>query len=322
MASQNGWPLSPKRSRRRVPGSNAYIEVVTGKAGDILLYVAEQFHKRVEPLRSADTGGYSYRKIAGTGVWSNHASASAIDLNWDLHPYGKRGTFSAKQVKAIREILAECAGVVRWGGDYSGSGVDEQHFEIVTSPSKLAGLKIPALGNPSPVDPGSRIIRKGDTGEDVAHAQTTINLYNLRAGNNVRNLNPDGDFGDLTDSAVRAFQRGVQLDPDGIIGPETWAALLRIYPAGSTSGSSPVGGVGSAAPKISRGSRGKEVEDVQAFLNRYAPGYSSLAVDGIFGEATATVVQELNGRLGLPYGSDFTSETAVRVGYNRPPFGK
>ena len=282
------------------------------------MYVAEQFNTRVEKLDPA-LGIYGYARRANVnspGVWSEHASATAIDLNAVRHPNGRSGTFTSKQVREIEKIISEVGGpsVVRWLKSY-----DEMHFEIRCSPSKLKSVAGPSSG---PVDPGSRIIRKGDTGEDVTRAQTAINVYNLRAGNNVRNLNPDGDFGDLTDTAVRAFQRAHQLDPDGIIGPETWAALLRIYPAGSTSGYSPVGGVGSAAPKVSRGSRGKEVEDVQAFLNRYAPGYSSLAVDGIFGEATAAVVQELNGRLGLPYGSDFTSETADRVGYNRPSFGK
>jgi N-acetylmuramoyl-L-alanine amidase len=37
----------------------------------------------------------------------------------------------------------------------------------------------------------------------------------------------DGVFGSETQSAVRAAQRSFNLDPDGVVGPATWTALLR-----------------------------------------------------------------------------------------------
>lgn len=39
----------------------------------------------------------------------------------------------------------------------------------------------------------------------------------------------DGRFGPATDSAVRSFQSGSRLAVDGIVGPHTWAALLRLH---------------------------------------------------------------------------------------------
>ena len=91
----------------------------------------------VEPLHAGQCWGYAYRKIRGSAALSNHASGTAIDLNAPAHPLGEKGTFTAKQVTAIRRILTFCDGVVRWGGDFHGRK-DEMHFEIVQSADDVA----------------------------------------------------------------------------------------------------------------------------------------------------------------------------------------
>lgn len=128
--------LSAIGSVRQVPDSAVKLSVRYGSPGSLLMYVAEQFDKRVEDIDQAyghpiDDGGWNYRNVGGTNSFSNHASATAIDLNWNKHPRGARGTFTTKQVQVIRQILSECFGAVYWGGDYrSPSIVDEMHFEI------------------------------------------------------------------------------------------------------------------------------------------------------------------------------------------------
>ena len=42
------------------------------------------------------------------------------------------------------------------------------------------------------------------------------------------NIDADGDFGDLTEEAVKTFQRTRGLLIDGVVGKETWRALLNI----------------------------------------------------------------------------------------------
>lgn len=56
-------------------------------------------------------------------------------------------------------------------------------------------------------------LRKGSTGADVEYLQTLL-------GESV-----DGDFGPLTDAAVRAAQKKYGLVVDGIVGPASWTAF-------------------------------------------------------------------------------------------------
>jgi hypothetical protein len=139
--SQNGWPANSDPAAigvqsYTVPGTSPTVtlKVKSGDVARILIGVAARFQTSVEDINGAESAGYNYRVIAGTNTLSNHASGTAIDLNWNEHPQGTRGTFTQSQVSAIRTILNSCDGVVRWGGDYSGSGVDEMHFEINVPP--------------------------------------------------------------------------------------------------------------------------------------------------------------------------------------------
>lgn len=62
------------------------------------------------------------------------------------------------------------------------------------------------------------VLRHGDRGQEVRTLQQRLNLHG--AG-----LDPDGDFGDATESAVRNYQRQVGLVIDGIAGSKTALAL-------------------------------------------------------------------------------------------------
>jgi hypothetical protein len=73
--------------------------------------------------------------------------------------------------------------------------------------------------HPNPVAPAEMpVLRWGMAGEDVKTLQMKLN----RVG---ANLLVDGKFGPRTDQAVRAFQEARKLIPNGVVGPETWAAF-------------------------------------------------------------------------------------------------
>lgn len=196
--SQNGWLASTDKTALgivspRIAGVTLPQGVRKGDVEIVLGYVAERFHATVEPLVPGHCWGYHYKVIEGSTQLSNHASGTAIDLNAPSHPMGKAGTFSAAKAKAIRAILADCDGVVRWGGDYSGRK-DEMHFEIIKSAAEVAKVAAKLSGKPAPAP------------KPAAPAK----------------LDEDGGLGPLT---IRRWQQVMGTPADGTI--STPSALVR-----------------------------------------------------------------------------------------------
>lgn len=145
--SQNGWPAS-QRASDFVPLRWITGRVAPGAVHATFDHLGQRFNAEVEPINPAHSWGWAYRPIRGATRLSNHASGTAVDFNAPAHPLGKSDTFSKEQVKAIRRILDDLGGVVRWGGDYSGRK-DEMHFEIVGSPAQVDRVAARLL-NPEP----------------------------------------------------------------------------------------------------------------------------------------------------------------------------
>lgn len=65
------------------------------------------------------------------------------------------------------------------------------------------------------------ILRVGMQGDAVVRLQERLKTIGVFSGA------IDGSFGPETEAAVQAAQRNFNLEPDGIVGPATWEALLR-----------------------------------------------------------------------------------------------
>lgn len=134
--SQNGWTVRFEGDTSiplvKCPPIIGYIR--GGDVAVVLGYVLEQYDKRVEDAhKGADDWGWNVRPIRGQNSgYSNHASATAFDVNATRHPRGVNGTFSAAQKKEVLKILAEVDGTVRWGELYNQriAKIDGMHFEI------------------------------------------------------------------------------------------------------------------------------------------------------------------------------------------------
>ncbi|MER5214214.1 hypothetical protein ABT063_27485 [Streptomyces sp. NPDC002838] len=94
---------------------------VTLRGGDVavvLLHVIRRFHYEIDELRRGDVIGWRHPGKVRKGLAeSNQASGTAVQIRPGFYPSGVRGGFFPNQVVTIRDILADCDGVVRWGGD-------------------------------------------------------------------------------------------------------------------------------------------------------------------------------------------------------------
>ena len=68
--------------------------------------------------------------------------------------------------------------------------------------------------------PTPQTIQQGSTGQLVRNAQGLL----LAHGNDPKGI--DGQFGPNTKAATQAFQTAEGLTADGIVGPQTWTALV------------------------------------------------------------------------------------------------
>jgi hypothetical protein len=141
LVSQNGWPLvkaaeQDKLRQWTIPGQtrNIVVPMLPGPPGFVLVHWAVTFDREIEDLEATrgDDFGHSYRPIAGSSEWSNHASATAVDLNAGKHPQGRQRTFSADQLDVIGDRLAGKYRSVIRGGYTFRTTVDDMHWELST----------------------------------------------------------------------------------------------------------------------------------------------------------------------------------------------
>ncbi|MFD5829338.1 M15 family metallopeptidase [Lentzea sp. NPDC060358] len=136
--SANGWPLRHKDiAQFKVEGSGAVVALRSGDVATVLLHVARRFHYEVATLLPGQLS-----QTAGTAPFeSNYLSGTAFAIRPDLYPAGARGNFFPHELAAVRDVLAECEGIVRWGGDFKKSP-KEGHFQLDVGPGDVKLVRV------------------------------------------------------------------------------------------------------------------------------------------------------------------------------------
>lgn len=100
--------------------------------------------------------------------------------------------------------------------------------QIYTAVTRLAELDSEGTSLGIGTVPPSAVLRQGSRGNDVLTLQYILNVIS-EFYPNIPRIAQDGIFGSGTNQAVVAFQRSMQLNPDGIVGPATWQALYDVF---------------------------------------------------------------------------------------------
>lgn len=144
--SLNGWPVPPRKLvTLSIPGTNRRV-TVEADAGPILVALAADYHKTVRKIDVGpwDEGGYNDRDARlAAGKKSNHASATAVDLNWSKE--GAMGSSAGKKFFSQAVVAAKVlvlkkryGAVLQWGGDWRAK--DYMHWEIKPGVSRAQVL--------------------------------------------------------------------------------------------------------------------------------------------------------------------------------------
>lgn len=165
------------------------------------------------------------------------------------------------------------------------------------------------------------LLRLGDTGIDVQNLQYYLAVV-AYFDNSIPAPVENGVFDPQTEAAVRAFQASEGLREDGIVGRDTWGALIRRYDALLASLPDLLGDDAAYVYPgrfLSLGSTGEPVLELQKLINRAAasdPSIPSVAEDGVYGEETEKairVIQQKNGLAVTGVTGLTTWETVVRL---------
>lgn len=201
-----------------------------------------------------------------------------------------------------------CEGLSQWGSEnlaqqgYNSTQILQSYYgdvEIVTN-APVRGYSSSYPGTP---------IRRGSTGPNVVVIQTSLNriAQNYPAIPKIPAV--DGIFGSRTEASVIAFQQIFGLTPDGIVGPSTWYALVRLYTAVTALSElrslgqqfyainwSPPGGldVGDSGEKV------RLLQYMLSVLSAHIPSIPPVNIDGIYGQQTKNAVLAAQRRFQLP----------------------
>ena len=139
-------------------------------------------------------------------------------------------------------------------------------------------------------------LEKGSTGSDVKDLQTKLKKLGYY------DAYVDGDYGDTTVAAVKAFQKKYNLTADGIAGKETLKKLDSVYENANSDKDD---------DSLRMGDSGSAVKELQTKLKKL--GYYSGTIDSTFGSGTYAAVRAFQKKYNLTADGVAGSETLKKL---------
>ena len=258
---------------------NAYVD---GSYGDTTVAAVKAFQKKYNLTADGVAGSETLKKL--DSAYKN------ADSDKDDGSLRKGATGSA--VKDLQTKLKKLSFYnASIDGDYGDTTVAavkafQKKYNLtadgVAGSETLKKLDSAYKNADSDKDDGS--LRKGATGSAVKDLQTKLKKLSFY------NASIDGDYGDTTVAAVKAFQKKYNLTADGVAGSETLKKLDTAYKNADSNTSTD-------DDSLRKGATGTAVKTLQTNLKKL--GFYTAYVDGSFGATTESAVKAFQKKYGL-----------------------
>lgn len=129
MITENGWPSCSADGCEwtTVPGTTVSLQIQKGQPLAIMRAYAADYNQFVEPLRDADSASWTPTNSVAT---SNHLGGTAMDLNWNSHPFRVADAgYTPQMIATMRELLDFYEGTMFWSNDWD-DPKDAMHHQL------------------------------------------------------------------------------------------------------------------------------------------------------------------------------------------------
>ena len=259
-----------------------YDAYVDGDYGDTTVAAVKAFQKKYNLTADGIAGKETLKKL--DSAYKNADS----DKDDDSLRMGDSGS-AVKDLQTKLKKLGYYDGTVDstfGSGTYAAVRAFQKKYNLtadgVAGSETLKKLDTAYKNADSDKDDGS--LRKGATGSAVKDLQTKLKKLGFY------NASIDGDYGDTTVAAVKAFQKKYNLTADGVAGSETLKKLDSAYKNADSNTSTD-------DDSLRKGATGTAVKTLQTNLKKL--GFYTAYVDGSFGATTESAVKAFQRKYGL-----------------------
>ena len=259
-----------------------YDAYVDGDYGDTTVAAVKAFQKKYNLTADGIAGKETLKKL--DSVYENANSAKDVD---SLR-MGDSGS-AVKDLQTKLKKLGYYDGTVDstfGSGTYAAVKAFQKKYNLTAD--GVAGSetlkKLDSAYKNADSDKDDDSLRKGATGSAVKNLQTKLKKLGFY------NASIDGDYGDTTVAAVKAFQKKYNLTADGVAGSETLKKLDSAYKNADSNTSTD-------DDSLRKGATGAAVKTLQTNLKKL--GFYTAYVDGSFGSTTESAVKAFQKKYGL-----------------------
>ena len=259
-----------------------YDAYVDGDYGDTTVAAVKAFQKKYNLTADGIAGKETLKKL--DSAYKNADSAKDVD---SLR-MGDSGS-AVKDLQTKLKKLGYYSGTVDstfGSGTYTAVRAFQKKYNLTAD--GVAGSetlkKLDSVYKNAGSDKDDDSLRKGATGSAVKDLQTKLKKLGFY------NASIDGDYGDTTVAAVKAFQKKYNLTADGVAGSETLKKLDSAYKNADSNTSTD-------DDSLRKGATGTAVKTLQTNLKKL--GFYTAYVDGSFGSTTESAVKAFQKKYGL-----------------------